>query len=82
LDTETYRTTTASSTNSNNVAYVTAFYTATECNGTYKEAGLFCNGTGAADSGVLFSRVLLNAPSGIAKTVTETLTVDYTITIQ
>jgi len=81
LDTEVYRKATASRTNSNNIAYVTAFYTATECNGTYYEAGLFCDATGTADSGVLFSRVLLNAPNGISKSNTETLTIDYTITI-
>ena len=67
LNTETYRKATASGTNANNIAYITAFYTATECNGTYKEAGLFCDASGAADSGVLFSRVLLNTPTGIAK---------------
>ena len=81
LVTETYRTTTGSSTNANNIAYVTAFYTAAEDSGTYKEAGLFCDATASANNGILFSRVLLNAPSGITKTVTETLTIDYTITI-
>jgi len=81
LDTEAYRKLTASQTNANNVAYCTAFYTATECNGTYYEAGLFSDGSASTDSGILFSRVLLNAPSGIAKTVTETLTVDYSIVI-
>lgn len=81
LGTETYRKTTASYTNSNNIAYITAFYTATEINGTLHEAGLFSNASAATDSGVLFSRVLLNQPTGIVKSVTETLTVDYTITI-
>ncbi len=81
LVTETYRKTTASGTNANNIAYITAFYTAAEVNGTFKEAGLFINGTGSADSGQLFSRVLLNPASGIAKSVTETLTIDYILTI-
>ena len=81
LVTETYRTTTGSATNANNIAYVTAFYTAEECNGTYKEAGLFSDAIDSTDDGILFSRVLLNAPTGIAKTVTKTLSIDYTITI-
>jgi len=78
---ETYRKTTASGTNADNVAYVSAFYTAAEVDGTFYEAGLFCDATAAADDGILFSRVLLNAPTGLAKSVTETLTIDYTITI-
>lgn len=81
LATEVYRKATASATNSANVAYVTAFYTAVETTGTYKEAGLFIGATGTANSGALFSRVLLNAPSGITKSGTETLTIDYTLTI-
>ena len=81
LVTEVFRKTTASGTNADNVAYVTAFYDATETTGTYKEAGLFSNGTASADSGVLFSRVLLSAPTGIVKSSTETLTIDYTLTI-
>lgn len=81
LQTESYRKTTASYTNSTNTAYITAFYTAAECNGTYYEAGLFSNGTASANSGVLVSRVLLNSPTGIAKSATQTLTIDYQITI-
>jgi len=81
LVTEFYRKGTASATNADNIAYVTCFYTAAETSGTFKESGLFCNGTGAADSGVLFSRVLLNSGTGIVKSVTESLTIDYVITI-
>ena len=81
LATESYRKTTASSTNANNVAYVTAFYDATEVTGTFKEAGLFSNASSTTDSGVLFSRVLLNGGAGIVKSGTETLTIDTTITI-
>lgn len=81
LGTEVYRKATASATNSANVAYVTAFYTAVETTGTYKEAGLFIGASGTANSGALFSRVLLNAPAGITKSGTETLTIDYTLTI-
>lgn len=81
LVTETYRKQTASYTNSSNIAYFTAFYSATETTGTYKEAGLFAGASGTANSGVLFSRVLLNPTAGITKSATETLTIDYTITI-
>ena len=78
---ETFRKTTSSATNADNVAFITAFYTATETSGTFKEHALFSAGTASADSGTLFSRVLLNPTSGIVKSNTETLTIDYTITI-
>lgn len=77
LQTEVFRKLVASQTNTANVGYVTAFYTAPETSGTYKEAGVFCNATAAADSGVLFSRVAID----ITKSVSESLTIDYTITI-
>lgn len=77
LETESYRKLISSETNADNIAYFTAFYTAVECNGTYREAGLFINGTGTIDTGTLFSRVAIN----ITKTVSETLTIDYTVTI-
>lgn len=77
LQTEVYRNAVASQTNSNNIAYITGFYNATETTGTYREAGLFIAGTGAADSGTLFSRVAIN----ITKAATESLTLDWTITI-
>lgn len=77
LGTEVYRNTVASRTNSNNVAYITGFFGATEDDDHYYEAGIFCNGTGAADSGVLLSHVAID----INKSNTETLTVDWTLTI-
>ena len=77
LETEAYRNAIASETNSANIAYFTGFFDATETIGTYKEAGLFADGTGAADSGVLFSHVAID----ITKSATETLTVDWTVTI-
>lgn len=81
LATETYRKLLASYTNSNNIAYFTAFYTGPETSGVFKEAGLFAGATATANSGVLFSRVLLSAPSGINKTLTNSLTIDYVLTI-
>ena len=77
LGTETYRNSIASITNSNNVAYATGFFTATEVTGTFAEAGIFSNGTGSANSGVLLSHVLV----AITKTNTQTLTLDWSLTL-
>jgi len=78
LGNETYRKTPpASLTNSNNIAYITAFYTAAEAIDTHKECGLFSDGSGVADSGVL----LIHASIDISKTGVDTLTVDHTLTI-
>lgn len=77
LETEVYRNPTASATNADNIAYITGFFSAADCNGTYKEAGIFCNGTGIADSGILLSRVAID----ITKSATETLTLDFSLTI-
>ena len=77
LQTETYRKDVASETNSNNVAYFTAFYTAPEVSGTFLEAGMFMNGSAGANTGTLFSRVAIN----ITKSTSETMTIDYTVTI-
>lgn len=77
LETEVYRNVTASATKSNNIAYITGFFSATETSGTYKEVALFINGSAGADTGTLFSRAAIN----ITKSATETLTIDYTITI-
>lgn len=77
LETETYRNTVASQTNASNIAYCTGFYSATECNGSYKEAGIFSDGTAVADSGIIVSHVAID----ITKSNTETLTIDWSITI-
>lgn len=81
LVTETYRRTIASASQVNNVGYVTAFYSSNEVVGTFYEHALFSNATAVANSGVLFSRVLLNNGLGTIKTSSQTLTVDYTLTI-
>lgn len=80
LVTEYYRREVASSSNSAAILYLTAYYDATETSGLFKEAGVFADATGTADSGVLFSRTLLNAGAGINKTTSQTLTLDYTVT--
>lgn len=77
LQTEVYRNAVASQTNSNNIAYCTGFFTAVEDSGTYREAGIFADGGAGADTGVLISRVAIN----VTKSNTETLTIDWTITI-
>jgi len=77
LQTEVFRKLVASGTFSSNQLFITAFYTAAEAVGTHKEAGLHINGTASANSGILFSRVAIN----VIKAATETLTIDYTVTI-
>lgn len=77
LGTETYRNAIASLANSNNIAYATAFFNQTEVTGTFKEAGIFCDGTGAADSGILLSHVNID----VTKTNVQKLTVDWTLTL-
>lgn len=77
LETESYRNTIASQTNADNIGYATAFFGAAETTGTFREAGLFCDGAAGADTGILFSRVAIN----VTKSGVETLTIDFTITI-
>lgn len=77
LGTEVYRNTVASKTNSNNIGYCTGFFHATEDAEHYYEAGVFSDGTGVADSGILLSHVAID----VNKSLTETLTIDWQITI-
>lgn len=77
LGTETYRNAIASITNSSNIAYATGFFNATETSGTFLEAGIFSNGTGTANSGVLVSHVAIS----VTKSTSVTLTLDWTLTI-
>ena len=77
LGNEVYRNAQASQTNADNVAFFTGFFDALEVVDTFAEAGLFANATGAADSGILLSHVAIS----ITKSNTETLTIDWTVTI-
>jgi len=77
LGTETYRNTVASETNSDNIAYISAFFGQTEVTGTFAEAGLFSDGGAGADSGILVSHVAISE----TKSAVETLTIDWQITI-
>lgn len=83
LGTEVFRKLVSSLTFDDNIAYLSTFFTATETTGTYKEVGHFIDGTGVADSGQLFSRIAdpETAELPITKSDTESLTIDYKVTI-
>jgi hypothetical protein len=57
LITEVYRNNTASGTDDSNVAYLTAYFTEAECQGTYTEFGNFIDGTASADTGKLWTHL-------------------------
>ncbi len=78
LTAESYRKATSSVSRSNNIAYLSNFYTATEVTGTFEEAGWHISGTASANTGQLLSHFLTTT---IAKTSVETLTVESTLTI-
>lgn len=81
LQAEVYRNNLASKSNGESndepVAYATAFFNATEVTGTFREAGIVSDGGSGADTGVLVSRVAIN----ITKTNTQTLTLEWALTI-
>lgn len=77
LQTETSRTNIASKSSSTNVAYITGYFGAADAVGTLRECGLFIGGTATVNTGTLFDRVSIN----ITKSGSETLTLDFTITI-
>jgi len=77
LGTETYRNAVASMTSASNIAYITGFFSQTECDGTYKEAGIFSDGAAGADTGILLSHVNID----VVKSAVQKLTIDYTITL-
>jgi hypothetical protein len=57
LYTESYRNDTASGTTDSNVAYLTAYFTETECSGTYTEFGNFIDGAAGSGTGQLWSHI-------------------------
>jgi hypothetical protein len=79
LGTEAYRKTIDSQSISGNIAYLSVFIAQGVATATHYEAGLFIDGTGSANTGQLFSHVLLTPP--VAKTALVSLTLDITITI-
>jgi len=77
LQTETYRNIVGSKTQDGNVGYITGFFNDSEVSGTFREIGLFSDASATANSGVLVSRVAIN----VVKSLSESLTVDWTLTI-
>ena len=57
LDTESYRNDMASGSASGNIASLTAFFTESECSGTYTEFGNYIDGLEGADTGLLWSHI-------------------------
>lgn len=57
LETESYRNDIASGTDDSNIAYLTAYFTETECSGTYTEFGNAIDGAAGADTGRLWSHI-------------------------
>lgn len=77
LDTETLRATFTQRNAVSNVCYLDKFFPSTTVGGnTYNEIGVFVDGTASADTGYLFSRVLINQ----VMAANETLTINVTIT--
>lgn len=74
LETEVYRNSIASLNSVGAVVYATGFFSAPETSGTYREAGIFIDGLG---DDIMLSRVAIN----ITKTVSQTLTLDWTLTL-
>lgn len=79
LDTETYRMAPSSQTYTNNIAYLSAFIPAGTATNTLYEGGMFIDGTGSADTGQLFSRVVFSP--AIVKGALNSLSLDITITV-
>lgn len=82
LTTEVYRKQISSLSSASSVVYVTVFYSSTEVDGTFYEHAFFSDASATTDSGILVNHVLIDSPTGIEKSNTETLTVDYTLIIQ
>lgn len=79
LTTEVFRKIVASTSDSDNVAFIDFFYSKSDTNGTYQEFGTFIDGTASVDTGQLFTHALTG---GWVKTSSESMTVacQYTIT--
>jgi len=77
LGTEVFRKAPLSQSDDDNVCNIGFFYTAGEVSGTFREFGTFIDGTGSANTGVLFNKVAVNW----VKSSSETLTVDVENTV-
>ena len=64
------------------ILLISTFFDFTEANQEIKEIGLFVDGEETKDSGILFSRISTeNSDIPITKQDTETLTIDYSLTL-
>lgn len=79
LATESYRSTITSATVVNSIAYLSVFIPAGTATATHYEGGLFIDGTAAADSGQLLSRVLFSPP--VDKTALNSLSLDISLSV-
>ena len=79
LGTEVFRKVTASTSDTDNIAFIDFFYSKADTNGTYEEFGTFIDGTASADTGQMFTHALTGS---WVKTASESMTVavQYTIT--
>jgi hypothetical protein len=79
LGTEAYRKLIAAKTFVGLATYLSTFFSATECSGTYKEIGHFIDGTAAADSGQIWSHIgdPDTAELPVTKNTSSSLTIDY-----
>lgn len=78
LGTEVFRKVTASTSYTTNQAFIDFFYSKSDTNGTYQEFGTFIDGTGAANSGQMFTHLITG---GWTKSSSESMTVACTYTI-
>lgn len=78
LGTEVFRKVVASTSDTNNIAFIDFFYSKADTNGTYEEFGTFIDGTGTIDTGQMWTHALTG---GWVKSASESLTVaaQYTI---
>jgi hypothetical protein len=82
LSNEIFRKTISAGNYSNNVLLISTFFDFTEANQKIKEIGLFVDGEEEKDSGILFSRISTeHSDIPITKQDTETLTIDYSLTL-
>lgn len=79
LNTEVFRKVVASTSTTNNIAFIDFFYSKTDTNGTYEEFGTFIDGTGTVNTGRIFTHALTG---GWTKSSSESMTVacQYTFT--
>lgn len=78
MTTEVFRKIVASTSDTDNVAFIDFFYSKADTNGTYQEFGTFIDGTGSANTGQMFTHALTG---GWTKSASESMTVSCQYTI-